>query len=77
MSERSSFRDERSIHNSEALSERSFDREKVDLEKLVNSGKLNDYVRQNTQSRVFQSWLSEANPHEVDKVISSLWEELP
>jgi hypothetical protein len=26
---------------------------------------------------VFQSWLGEANPLEVDKVISNLWEELP
>lgn len=44
---------------------------------MITAGKLSDYVRQNTQSRVFQSWLGEALPHEVDKVIGSLWEELP
>ena len=77
-SEKHTFRDARSFYNSEeALSERSFDREKVDLEKLIASEQLGDFVRQNTQSRVFQTWLGEASPREVDEIISSLWEEIP
>jgi len=44
---------------------------------LISSGNLGEYVRQNTQSRVFQGWLGEATSREVDEIISSLWDELP
>ena len=60
-----------------ALEERTYEREKLDLDTLVKSGNLGDYVRQNTQSRVFQGWLGDASPQQIDRVVSSLSEEFP
>jgi len=42
----------------DALSERSFEKEKVDLPRLISSQKLGEYVKSNTQSRIFQIYLA-------------------
>lgn len=53
------------------------EREKVNLEKLIKTDKLIEYVKSNTQSRLFQAYLGEATPEEVNRIIDHIEPELP
>lgn len=64
------------IH-SDNFSERSWDKEKINFDQLINSDSLGTFVRNNSQSRQFQSFLNEANTKQVDLVIQNLYMELP
>jgi hypothetical protein len=46
------------MYGSDILSEKSYDKEKIDLERLISNDVLGVYVRNNTQSRQFQNFLN-------------------
>jgi len=50
----------------------SADYEKVNLDKLIKTDALNSFVKHNTQSRSFQSFLEKADNEEIDKIIDHM-----
>lgn len=59
--------------NSDNFSERSYDKEKINFDQMINSESLGNFVRNNSQSRQFQNFLNEANTKQVDLIIQNLY----
>ena len=58
----------RSINSSENGGER----EKINLDNLIITGTLKDFVKNNIQSRSFQQYLAKASNEDIDKIIEAL-----
>ena len=62
--------------SSNSSQELALDNEKVNLDNLIETGKLIDFVKNNIQSRVFQNYLSECGEMEIETIIFNVREHL-
>lgn len=50
--------------------------ERVNLQKLISTGTLIEFVKNNNQSRLFQNYLTDGTSEEIEEIITHIGEKL-
>lgn len=50
--------------------------ERVNLQKLISTGTLIEFVKNNNQSRLFQNYLTDSTSEEIEEIITHIGEKL-